>query len=382
MREYGLLLASASVTALTNLFGLPWRSRPLRRILVVKLDHLGDVVAATPALRALRDAHLDAAIDLLVSPAVAPLFMGTPLASRVLTYDSPRFRREAVTSGAGTADPARAVARGGYDAIVELRGDWGTLALPVLALARRRVDRGTVRIQDWLSRRLASKLRPPLHEVETNLAVVRPLLPRPARAALEASPPAPEIHLDPAADHSMRARLASLGADFARPLVCLHPGAAWRPRAWRPERFAAIADWVAASYHAQVAVVGSSGEGDVEAAMKAAAVEPRILWLFGTLSLPELAALFRASRLVIGNDSGLAHLAAACGAPVVALFGPQDPGRFRPWSPRARVLHHPVECFPCDQIACVRPEHPCVNLIETAEVSSAVREVLGPPPAA
>jgi len=373
VNEYALLLASALVSALTNLLGYARRGPAPRRILVVKLDHLGDVITATPALRALREAHPAAEIDLLLSPSVAPLFEGTQLATRVLAYDSPRYRRGPALPG---ADPLREAAHARYDAIVELRGDWRTLSLPFRTWARRRVDRGTVRLSDWIGRRMGRRRgHAPLHEAETNYEIVRPLLPP---AALR--PPPAEIHLRSGADDAMTRRLAEAGVDLSRPIVCIHPGASWRPRAWLPERFAAIADWVAEHYHAQIVLLGSTEERGVEAAVLGHVRNGYVASLFGTLPLPEVAALLKSSRLLIGNDGGIAHLAAACGTPTVALFGPQDPRRFKPWSDRSIALHHPVHCFPCAQIRCVHPELPCVNLIEVAEVEAAVRALLGPPP--
>lgn len=374
MSEYALLAASALVSTVVNLLGLGRRG-VVRRVLVIKLDHLGDVITATPALRALRDAHPRAAIDLLLHPAVAPLFEGSPLADRVLAYDSPRYRREGEGRGASAAFPPGLVHER-YDTIVELRGDWQTLALPFRAGAARRLDRGTVRIGHWLARRFGATQRL-LHEAESNLAVIAPLL----EQGVAAPAPVAEVHVAPEAHASLARRLAEAGVGDDRPLVVVHPGAAWRPRAWRPERFAAIADWARAHYDAQVVFVGSAGERDVEAAVRSQAREAGAVSMFGTLTLPETAALLRRSRLLIGNDSGIAHLAAACGTPVVALFGPQDPRRFRPWADPTRViaLHHRVHCFPCSQVRCVHPEQPCVNLIEIAEVESAARVLLGPP---
>ena len=83
---------------------------------------------------------------------------------------------------------------------------------------------------------------------------------------------------------------------------------------------------------------GLALERDVEAAVCSRVGKARALSMFGTLTLPELAALLTRSSLLIGNDSGITHLAAACGTPTVALFGPQDPRRFRPWSDRAIAL--------------------------------------------
>ncbi len=374
MNEYALLAASAVVSAAANLAGAlrPSSRRAPRRILVVKLDHLGDVITATPALRTLRDAHPEAHIDLLVAPAVAPLFEEGPLVNRVVPYESPRYRR-----GPALQETASSLRGERYDTIVELRGDWRTLWLPFRVGAVRRLDRGSVRVRDWLARRFAPRLRrsgAPLHEVESNFEVVRPLLP----ANAPATPPAAEVHISFPAHESLEWRLAEADIDPRRPIVTIHPGAFWRPRAWLPDRFAAIADWVAEHYDAQVVLIGSAVERDVEAAVRGRVGKARALSMFGTLRLPELAALLQRSSLLIGNDSGVAHLAAACGTPTVALFGPQDPRRFRPWSDRAIALHHPVPCFPCAQVRCVHPELPCVNLIEISEVQAAVRRLLGP----
>lgn len=369
MSEYGLLLISALVSAVVNLIGL-LRRGPVRRILVVKLDHLGDVITATPALQALRRAHPEAEIDLLIAPSVAPLFEGLPFLTRVRTYDSPRYRR-----AGGDARPSPPVPEGArYDVVVELRGDARTLFLPFQVGATRRLDRGTARLRDWIRRRLHPE-RPPLHEVEANLAIVQPLLGVRASAAGARV----QVNVPASARESLARRLAEAGVPADRPLVALHPGASWAPRAWLPERFAAIADWIEANYHAQVVIVGSAGERDVEAAVRSHARGSALSW-FGTLSIVEAAALLQRSRLLIGNDGGIAHLAAACGTPVAALFGPQDPRRFRPWAERVVALHHRVPCFPCTQVRCVRPELPCVNLIEIAEVEAAARALLGPPP--
>jgi len=233
-----------------------------------------------------------------------------------------------------------------------------------------------VRLGDWIARRIgaARHARPQLHEVETNLEVVRPLL-----GSRGPGRPAVEIFLPETARESMGRKLEASGVDFRTPIVCVHPGAAWRPRAWRPERFAAVADWIQDHYHPQVLFVGSSEERDIEAAVRANAKGRRTFWLAGELTWQELTALLERARLFIGNDSGPAHVAAANRIPSVVLFGPQEPGRFRPWSDQSVVLHHRVHCCPCRQSVCVHPENPCVNLIELEEVKAQVRRILGPP---
>ena len=160
MNEYVLFILSAAVSVVVNALGrLQGRAEP-SRILVVKLDHLGDVILATPAIRALKERYPNAVIDVLVHPGAVAAVANHPGVHRVLTYRSPRFSRD------GAADDSsrlREVARTRYDTIVELRGDGRTLLLPFRAAARRRVDRGTVRLQNKAGRVLGRA--PTLHEV-------------------------------------------------------------------------------------------------------------------------------------------------------------------------------------------------------------------------
>jgi ADP-heptose:LPS heptosyltransferase len=210
----------------------------------------------------------------------------------------------------------------------------------------------------------------PQHEVETNLAVVRPLLNgRPA-------PDRVEIFVTDEERRAARDRLRTSGVDpDGRALVVLHPGASWRPRAWRAERFADVARSIRARHGAAIAFVGSLEEADLETALRARAPDLPAAYVFGA-PLRVTLALIAEAALFIGNDSGLAHAAAASGTPVVALYGPQDPRRFRPWTSRAVVLHKPVPCFPCAQTRCVQPELPCVNLNTVEEVNAAATRLL------
>jgi len=373
--EYLLLLCSACVSLVVNLFGRFRRAR-VSRILVVKLDHVGDVILATPAIRALREARPHDPIDVLIAPGSRVALDGNPNVDRILYYDSPRYRRpRASLRGPSPLRAIREVGSSGYATIVELRGDWWTLLLPLLSGTTRRVDRGSARLGAWITRRAsrAGGTRPVRHEVETNLEVVRPLLRGRVPQRL-----APEIALQDSARDSMIRRLAAIGVDFGSPIVCVHPGAAWRPRAWRPERFGAVADWIQEHYHAQVLFVGSSDERDIGAEVRANVKQRSVFWLAGELTWQELGALIERARLFIGNDSGPAHVAAAIGIPSVVLFGPQEPERFHPWSDRSVVLHHRIHCCPCRQVTCVHPENPCVNLIEVEEVKAQVRRALGP----
>ena len=383
MNEVRLFALSALRTATTNALGKtsPRYESP-RRILVVKLDHLGDTLLATPALRALRESWPGVPIDAVVHPGSGVLLEGSLLVDRVFAYDSPRFRRGA---GAGDAERGerdrqdallRLLAPERYDWVLEFRGDEWT-AGPLLRALRpvRRHDRGTVRVLDWLSRRMGRlrgrKPAPPLHEIDTNLAIVRPTLSRwPDTPRVEA-PPWPHAALE----LERVARDLAPGFDPRRPYAVIQLGATWAPRAWRAERFGAVAAALRTAYDASVVVIGAAEEAPLRAAFLAGGGPADSAFFFGALSIPAVGALLRRAGLFVGSDGGMAHLAAACGTPSLVLFGPQSPARFGPRGTGIVVLHRPVECFPCAQVVCVHPENPCVNLTTVEEAVTVAKRL-------
>ena len=380
--EYLFLLASAFTSRLVNLLGAFRRRRP-PKVLVVKLDHLGDVVTATPVFRSLRRALPGTPIHVMVGPWAKDLLAGNPCIDKILTYDSRAFRR-AVSPRADGRHPFRVMREAAaerYTHIIDLRGDGWTLLLPFLSGAIQRLDRGTVRLSHWIrSRTLPLGARgqtglhgtrvAPLHEVETNLAIVRPLIGPSADGEARV-----EIFISESDRAVLASKLAGLGIQRDALVVSIHPGASWRPKAWYPERFAEVARQLIEKYSAEVFFVGGREDRDIAERLRSLVPGPHAHFALGS-SLGETAALMHRSRLFVGNDGGPAHIAAACGTPVVALFGPADPQRFRPWSKTAAALHKPVHCFPCRQSVCVHPELPCVNLISVDEVMERAEALL------
>ena len=376
--EYLRLLASAMVTFLTD-FLKPFARFRYPQILVIKLDHLGDVITALPVFPALREALPDARIDALVGPWARELLETHPDIDQVHTYESRRFSRGSRNKVGfwRRFQHMRIIASHRYTHIVELRGDSWTLLLPFLGGVFHRVDRGTVRFDDWLERRFGGpkeKARAPKHEVETNLEIIKPIVDDMMIPPDRVSIGVPEID-------RVECYRRTRGVDLPDgvPVVTIHPGAAWRPRAWRAERFAEVALQLFESYPGlHVCFVGSASDSDIADRLATLVPNPRAHFLFD-MRLLETAALIERSALFIGSDSGIAHLAAAVGTPSVALFGPQDPRRFRPWSNRTIVLHHAVPCFPCNQTKCVVPSNPCVNMIFVDDVLRQAEAVLGQP---
>jgi heptosyltransferase II len=163
--------------------------------------------------------------------------------------------------------------------------------------------------------------------------------------------------------------LTALGGDG--PWIALNPGAAYgTAKRWLPERFAALGDRVAQACGARVAILGGESER-VCAEEIARAMRTPVKVLAGETTLAGLVGVLAAIRLLVTNDSGPMHVAAALGTPVVALFGPTDWRETAPQGERCRVVREPVECAPCKLRTCPI-DHRCMTRIEVERVQKEV----------
>lgn len=156
------------------------------------------------------------------------------------------------------------------------------------------------------------------------------------------------------------------------PFLCLMPGSTWPSKAWPVAHYRALLLKARANGF-QVAVLGTPDEATVCDAVSG--VDG--INLCGRTSLPEAAAWLRKSRIAIGNDSGLSHLAAACATPTLALYGATDPGGSTPWGPKSLALRRPgVPCAPCFKRDCFVEGHPCLAGISANEVWDSAMELI------
>ncbi len=182
------------------------------------------------------------------------------------------------------------------------------------------------------------------------------------RKAFPSAPPMPFADYDP----------GITVAAPRTPYLCLMPGSTWTSKSWPAAHFRGLL-LRARSEGFAVVVLGSPEEADL--CTEIAGEEA--LNLAGRTSLKEAAAWLRGAAGALGNDSGLSHLAAACGTPVLALYGATDPGGSAPWGPRVKTLRREgVPCAPCFQAVCTVEGHPCLTGLEPDEVWFAFEELL------
>jgi heptosyltransferase-2 len=161
-----------------------------------------------------------------------------------------------------------------------------------------------------------------------------------------------------------------MGVKSVRPLVGLIPGAAYgTAKRWPAERFAALADRLAGNLGAEIILFGSAGERDVAERIESLS-RAKIHNVAGQTRLRELAALLAECKVVVTNDTGAMHVAAAVGTPVVAVFGPTNPVTTSPVGPRHTLIRRPMDCSPCLLRHCPI-DHRCMTAIDVEEVFEA-----------
>ena len=183
----------------------------------------------------------------------------------------------------------------------------------------------------------------------------------------------PELILTPAELEAGSQLLLANGWRPPQKIIGLSPGAAYGPaKQWPPERFAAVADRLQEEFGALVVLLGA-GRDQEAARVIADAMQSPPVNLTGRTDLRTAFAVISQLNLLITNDSGLMHAAAALWTPLVALFGSTDPFATGPFTPLASILQHSVPCSPCLQRQCPENHYQCLDLISVDEVIAQAR---------
>jgi heptosyltransferase-3 len=352
----------------------------IRRALVTKLRHHGDVLLASPVFSTLKRAAPHVEIDALVYAETAPMLANHPAIGAIHTID-----RDWKRQGPGARLRAewrlvRALAARRYDLLVHLtehpRG--ATLAYllaPRFAVTRERAgDR-------WLRRRRFTHFyrvpaRTPRHAVEANLDALR-------RIGVYPDDSDKKLVLVPAAaEHARVDALLREHGLVPQRFVHAHPGSRWFFKCWPATHSAALFERIAAAGRS-IVVTGAPDPRErtlVASIVEAmpSATRARVVDVVGTLSLPEVAALAGRARAFVGVDSAPMHMAAAMGTPTLALFGPSGELEWGPWRVAHRVVVSPAHpCRPCGLDGCGGGKvSECLTTLEVSRVYDAFEALL------
>ena len=348
------LIASTVVQWLFYPKRLPKDFTP-ERILVIKLDHLGDVLLATPVFSNLRRAYPNAELHALTGAWSRVVLERHPDVNRVVEYDSPDFCRTGQpTSLRETLKLYRQLRCQKYDLMVDLRSDWRIVWFAFGRLTPKRLSRAALQVENKLG--FAQFSGP--HETTRNLNVLGQAdIPTPVRTA---------IFSVTAEDQKWASDLlATYQVERQHPLIAIHPGSPIALKRWLPERYAELADWLIAQKRAQILFVGVEDEipiiTEIQARMRGASIN-----IAGKTTLTQLASILQACNVFIGNDSGPMHLAAAVGTQTIGLYGPGDPTRFGPAGERCQTIRRASGCMSEIQVA---------DVIQTLETSAYLAKI-------
>lgn len=347
------------------------KSESIERVVVRGANWVGDAAMTVPALRELRRVLPAARVTLATRPWAEALFAGAEFVDEVVAVS------ESKSSARSVWEDAREWRARRFDLAVLFPNSFAPALSARLARIPFRVGYATqgrgallshpLPVPEWRDRR---------HEVFYYLNVVAGLE-RALRGSSEIETREPDSSLTVSEDrrHEALALLREPGARDSRALVALCPGSTnSRAKRWPSERFAALADMLAERAGAQVILIGAGEELDIsEEVARLARRRPRILT--GKTNLAQTAALLSVADLLVTNDTGPAHVAAAVGCPVVVIFGPTNPETTRPFSALAEVLRKPPECAPCMLRDCPI-DHRCMTAITTEDVFASASHAL------
>ena len=356
--------------------------RPPIKVVVLRPDHLGDVLLSRPAIEALLAGGAQRTLDLTVvaGPWATASLQG--LRARVVEFPFPAFTR--APTGGWRAPYAALLAFGAhlarerYDAALVLRPDhwWGALAAALAGIPIR-VGHATPETRPFLTHSIEAVATE--HAAHGALRAAAKLAKVLELESFSAADPIPRF--EPSAGAQMRAEAwVAKHVGDRRPIVMVHPGAGAAVKTWPARRWAHIAQEM--NRDAAVVLTGAAPDADSLAGIQAAC--PRPLPCASDVDWDRLAALYRCADLVVGLDSGPLHLAAAVGTPTVRIYGPTDPRVYGPAPGRSEEVHQVLQgtlpCVPCGNL--VDPpcgylqDPPCLASVGPEQVVKAVRTAL------
>lgn len=341
--------AFRAVDLLGETFFRKTRERPpaIRRVLLVRPDHIGDVICTLPAIHAVRDSLPDAQIDLLIRSSTRSLFREFDeelsgvdfLVFNASWRDRPKRKKFGFRSLRRLRRLLRMRAEeidGPYDLAVDFAGDFQSIIAARLAGVRYLVGRGIRGFGFGLD--VEAEEFPNRHQVEFNLD----MLEYAGLGPFETKNPALTLSEEELAEG--RACIASLTEDPSGSFIGIHPGAGGVERIWSPKLYGELISRIVSTLPVRVLLLGGPDDRQVVdetlKSMKGVRVRGTIIDMCEKVQhLRSLMGVMKACRLFIGNDSGPSHIAAALGVPVICIFqGPAEPSVWGPRGPNVLVL--------------------------------------------
>lgn len=339
---------------------------PIQRLLVAIPNWVGDVVLATPTLAALRSQLPDASITFLMRKYVSEVTAGGGWHDREHYWPAGR-------DISGSATLVRSLRTGGFDAALLMTNSFRSALLTWLAGTPRRV--GYAREgRGWM---LTERLRPVTEQGQYKPASVLPYYAALAeKIGCRVTDRCLRLGVTPEQEQRGAELLRRYGLDGGRPYAIINPGAAFgASKCWLPERFSRLCDDLRDTLGMIAVIVGAPGESRLMRTIAEQARGAVICCDNPHTTLGTLKVVVRGARLMVCNDTGPRHYAAAFGVPTVTIFGPTDPAWTDTDYDRETKLQAVVECGPCQLKRCPL-DHRCMKEISVEMVAAQCQALL------
>jgi lipopolysaccharide heptosyltransferase II len=345
-------------------------------ILCVRLDSLGDVLMMTPAIRALKEGQPGRNITLLTSKSGAEIAGLIPVIDDTIIYDPPWMKATKTPISSKTE----------FEIIDRLKASRFDAAVIFTTFSQSPLPAALLAFMADIPLRLAHCRENPyhlltqwVHEADhVDQSTVRHEVRRQLDLAASIGARTADENLSlQVAEHCVeeaRQLLHEIGLDSERPWLIVHPGVTAPSRRYPAESFAEAARRLASEHDFQILFTGTQPEVHIVESIRA---EMRVdsFSLAGRLGLEQFCALIALSPLLLSNNTGPVHIAAALGTPVVDLYALTNP-QHTPWRVPNRVLYHDVPCRYCYKSICPLGHHNCLRLVSPAMVVDAVMDLL------
>jgi len=344
-----------------------------RKLLCIRLDNLGDVIMTTPAMRALKESIPGVSLTLLTSQSGAQATALIPQLDDVIIYEAPWMkatspRRNSAADWKLIERLRRSLFDGALIFTVFSQNPLPAALTAFLADIPLRIaysrENPYQLLTDWIKE--PDSVQQMRHEVRRQLDLV---------AAIGCSVEDERLGLQVQEKDQLTAihKLREAGVNLSNPWVVIHPGSTAPSRRYAPQGFAEIAARLTIEDGMQVVFTGDRDEAILVESIQQ--MTPRSFSLAGQLTLGEMSALLQISPLLISNNTGPMHIAAAVGTPVVALYALTNP-QHTPWQVPSRVLNHDVPCKNCFKSICPEGHHNCLQLVKPDRVVQSARDLL------
>lgn len=352
----------AGIYLIMSIFGILLRSQhrgekrlPLNpqyfqptRILIIRMDLIGDLVLSLPIVRILKRTYPEAEIDILALPSSAKVIASDPDVHTIIPYDPNIWRRPKSLLRPGNWQTARLLYRQlhaqNYDLAVSVFGPWAAI-LAVFSGAKRRLGYGKESYPGLMTDDVAGqhwKAHDHLHEVDYCVQLARA-----AGATIQPADRVPTLYVGSQAQQEVEMLLHNEGIADATTLIVCHVSANnGQSKRWPIPYWAMLIDRLMLEADATVLFTGAPEDQPLIAAITARMHEKAIN-LAGKTSLTQLAALLQRVDLLLTGDSGPMHIAGAVKTDLIAIHGPTDPRLSGPVSPQATILRDTIWCSPC-----------------------------------